>query len=249
MVTIRKKAKKMGRREITKLLRAIPQALNGEGAYKARYIRSRFFAHLSNHFFTKLYQSFDDKSSGFADEFGNTWKPISERTKIYRKLTGEERRRYGLGANNGRGLLTMSEDREWRKIFARTFHILLNHMSAKEAKVQAAKVAWTHVKQMGARTKKETFKTRDATILVETGRLKASFAPSSIGAGIYKPNKDQIATFSGSKIEYGTKVPYASYVDKDRPLFPTPDQYSTWIQDGTNKAIIEILKELVENIE
>ena len=92
MVTLRKKARKMGKREITKLLKAIPAAVAGEGTYKAKVIRTRFFAHVAHKFFTRQHEAFKTKSEGDADEFGNTWKPISEKTRIYRQLTTNERK-------------------------------------------------------------------------------------------------------------------------------------------------------------
>lgn len=248
-MVIRKRAKRMGRREITKLLKGIPEAIAGRGEYKVKYIRTRFFANFANHFFTKLSEAYEAKSEGGTDEFGNSWKPISERTKIYRRLTRQERRQFGVGSNKGRGLLTLQEDREWKRTFAMYFHRFSYTMGEKAAKALAARLAWVRVKQMGAKTKKEMFKGRKATILVETGRLKKSFKPSSISTGYYRPNKDQIAVFQSSTITLGTKVPYASYVDKDRPLFPKPDQYQKWIDEGVQKAVDAILKEIVANIQ
>lgn len=239
----------MGKREVTKLLKAIPSAIAGESSYKAKTIRTRFFAHVARQFFFRQHEAFKQKSEGWADEFGNTWKPISERTRIYRQLTSEERKSFNVKSTRGRGLLTAEEDRKWRRYFARSFHLYSMWMSDKEAKSKAARHAWAKLKEEGARTKKETFKTRKGTILVNTGRLMKSFEPSSIGGGFYRPSKDQIAEYSGSKLTFGTKVPYASFVNKERPLFPQPEQYTSWVQEGVQLAIKELMTEFVANIE
>lgn len=249
MVTLRKKARKMGKREITKLLKAIPAAVAGESTYKAKTIRTRFFAHVARKFFFRQYEAFKTKSEGDADEFGNTWKPISEKTRIYRQLTSNERKEYKVGKTKGRGLLSAEEDRRWKRYFAKSFHLYSMWMDNKQAKSRAAKFAWAKLKEEGARTKKDLFKNRKGTILVNTGRLLKSFTPSEIGGGFYKPVKDQIALFEGSKITFGTKVPYASYVNKDRPILPSPDQCSKWVQEGVQDAMRELIIEFVENVE
>lgn len=239
----------MGRREIVKLLKAIPTAIDGTGEYKAKTLRTRFFAHFASYFFRRQHEAFKTKSEGWADEFGNTWKPISERTKIYRALSASEKRQYGVTNTKGRGLLTAEEDRRWKLYFARSFRQLSLWMGDKEAKSKAAKIAWAKLKEEGAKTKKEMFAGRKATILVRTGRLMKSFEPTSIGGGYYRPSKDQIAEYAGPSITLGTRVPYASHVNKDRPLFPEPSQYGSWVNEGVKIAITEIMKEIVENIE
>lgn len=50
-------------------------------------------------------------------------------------------------------------------------------------------------------------------MLIRTHRLEQSLAPN--------PNPDQIATFSEGTIEFGTRVPYAKYVNAKRPLLPS----------------------------
>ena len=249
MVTLRKKARRMGRREVTKLLQAIPKAIAGEGSYKAKTIRTRFFAHLANHFFRRQHEAFVTKSNGDPDEFGNVWKPISESTRIYRPLSAAEKKEYKVGRTSGRGLLTAEENKRWKRYFAQSFHQFSFWMSDKEAKSRAGTIAWAKLKEEGARVKKDLFRTRKGTILVRSGRLLKSFEPSSIDAGYYRPNKEQIAEYNGSQVTFGTKVPYASLVDKTRPLFPQSHQYARWVNEGVQKAVRDMMVEFVSNIQ
>ena len=241
-----RKVRQMGKREVTKLLSAIGPALAGTGTYKAAQIRGMFFSYFAAEIFNKWYQASQVKSDGMPDEFGNTWKPITEHTKIYRTLSSAEKRRFGVTKKLKRGLLTEEEDKVWKRVFASNYHHLSYWVGQKEAKSRAAKIAWTVVKEMGARTKKSAFRGRDARILYATGRLIESLRPSRTGSGYYRPNSDQIAEFNGTKIVIGTKVKYARLVSKVRPLMPP--QYKQWASEIAKKAITHIVQQTVENI-
>lgn len=247
MVVIHKRAKR-SKREVVRMLSAIGPALTGQSKYAARSIRSAFFAAASRSFFSNWYDASISKSDGVADEFGNQWKPISERTRIYRPLSSAERSTYRISKKGySLGLLTEKEHQEWKLIFARSFARLSLYMSDAEAKVRAGKMAWSVMKKKGARTKKATFRNRDGRILYISGRLLGSLRPSDIGGGYYRPNKDQKAEYVGAEITYGTKVPYAEKATKGRPL--VPEQYQVWVGRAVRKGIEETIKKVIGEIQ
>lgn len=244
---MKRKVRRMTPIQVARFMENVGRALAGEQVDKAKSIRAIFFAHFARNFMTYWYDASLSKSDGVADEFGNTWKPISEHTRIYRKLSSEEMKRYNVSKKRTLGLLTKEEHKLWKRIFASNYHALAYWLGEKEAKVRAAKIAWTVLKSMGARTMKDTFRSRDARILYATGRLINSLRPSEIGSGYYRPNKDQIATFVGGLLELGTKVPYVEQATKDRPLIP--EQYNQWATRAHTIAVQKVITTLIENIQ
>lgn len=239
-----KRVKKWSRNQVERLIKSIPTALMGRPTPYAQMLRSMFFAHFANSFFTSWYDASVAKSDGVADEFGNNWKEITNHTKIYRQLNKEERKKFK--AKGTRGLLSASEDKLWRIIFMRKWTQFASFMNDKEAKKRAAQIAWTVVKSQGAKTKLREYSNREARILHVTGRLIQSLRPSSIGGGFYRPNKDQIAEFNGNVIRLGTSVPYATKVNVERPL--VPPQHIVWVNRASKQAIEKIIEQLLEEM-
>lgn len=97
----------------------------------------------------------------------------------------------------------------------------------------AAGAAWTFVKDhMDATTLIDSCRDVKVPLLQRTKRLIQSLEPAPLMPdGSYRPiNRDQVATngagagltasVPNSSLTIGTRVPYAEYVDQDRPLWP-----------------------------
>lgn len=239
-----KKVRQWNATQVENLILAIPDALMGRTSYRGRNIRSAFFSRFAHDVFAYWFDASIAKSDGVADEFGNKWKPIKTSTKIYRQLNKEERKRFKLKGT--RGLLTSEEDKIWRRIFYFHYKTLSYWLSDKEAKEKAAKIAWSVLKKMGAKTKKREYASREPRILFASGRLINSLRPSSIGNSYYRPNKDQIASFDGPIIRLGTSVSYAQQANRDRPL--VPNQVNVWGQRASKNAIKHVLDQIIGEI-
>lgn len=60
------------------------------------YLKRRYEALLLYHLFTIIHKNFMRKSRGGTDSLGNKWKPLAEKTKIYKPLSPGEKRKYKL---------------------------------------------------------------------------------------------------------------------------------------------------------
>lgn len=127
---------------------------------------------------SKIQQDFIRKSRGQTGEDGIKWKPLERTTIAQRRTTAAERRAAGVGGRRVRGLLTPSQDRQWRMIYAtRRASMISRGVPASTASARAAAIAWTILKNAGAQTKIGLFGGRTVDILRDTGELFRSFTP------------------------------------------------------------------------
>ena len=172
-------------------------------------------------FFKRIEKNFVAKSDGGRDEFGSKWKPLKPATIAQRPLTREEIKRNRIAELRQRGLLTPAQDKLWRGIFASLMKKYILQMDMNKAKVRAAKVAWTILKNRGALTKLQLYGSRRVKILRVSDRLFESVSAGTLSGNRYYKPKEQIAKIEGNQFTFGSIVPYANRQNKMRPIFPT----------------------------
>ncbi|MGH8743510.1 MAG: hypothetical protein ACREUY_04450, partial [Burkholderiales bacterium] len=160
------------------------------------------------------------------------------------------KQRHGVAGN--KGLLTKPEQKRWNLIFARTLARLLLSMGPAEARARAAQVAWTTLKNEGAKTLLSVYGHRTVEILRDTGILLNSLSPGRLSKDTYsKPSGDggeqQIFETIANGVIVGTNVPYAAshnYGDQSRGIpkrqFLPKEPPRVWVErwlDVANKAL------------
>lgn len=209
------------------------RVLNGKSR-KYRSVHTIYRAVLMQELMTRVNKSFWARAKRGSDDLGNTWKPLSPKTHAYKPLSPMERKDYKLGNRLNRGLLTPSEDREWKRIFARTLARLEKQGVAKEvAKKKAAEKAWGIMKSRGAKTLIGLNRITDTNI--RTGRLVAATKPGQIANNRYYPPKDQKVTITSRSINIKITVPYIKEVDAVRPVIP--ENIDKWMLEAHEIAI------------
>lgn len=215
-------------------------------------IRDCFFGAFTLSLATSVHDAFLVKSAHGKDELGNSWPDLEDRTKAYSRPDA----RAGLATYKGkptpygnthRPTLTENQDKQWRRVFVTQLTQLRTVMSGKEAASLAAEKAWAYVKnQMGATTILAYAKNRIIPLLQKSGRLEQSLKPGTIIGNEYHPPDDQIYTLDKNELTWGTRVEYASRVDKKRPLWPKEiDPWITRAVEAGIDAIIQRLKEVL----
>lgn len=176
--------------------------------------------------------NFDELSRGFAGADGDVWPPLSKEYLAYGRRFGQGemaslKKEAGLGRahrhgpGESKGLLTAQQLKEWRQLYARYLSkFMLRGHTEQEAKSHAAAVAWTIMKERGAKTKLEVFGNRKVQILVDTGRGRGSLTPGSLYENGPKAKYEKPGGKGGSEqrfdietdcIVVGTNVKYMSY--------------------------------------
>lgn len=152
-----------------------------------------------------IQQAFIVKSRGGTDDCGIRWPPLKRETIARRRLGKGEAKRLGITGPRTRGLLTPAEDARWRKIFARkTAQLQLRGMSLADAKARAAQIAWTVLKQEGAKTKLDVLGSRTVDMLRDTGELLRSLTPGVERDGSAATVDGQILRAAPGKVIVGT---------------------------------------------
>jgi len=189
-----------------------------------------FRAFYTHHLFQQIFESFMEKSVGRADEFGDKWKPLSPRTIAQRPLSRIVKWKLGLSGKRERGLLTPSENRQWKAIFASTLaRLLKDAVPIDEAKERAGRTAWAVMKAKGAKTKIAVLGGRHVWIHRVTDRTVDSLSPGTVSEKDYIPfTEDQVYTYRQQEITVGTRVPYAPYIHKMRRLWPSQLKMRRW---------------------
>lgn len=167
---------------------------------------------------------FITKARGGVGEDGISWPKLSPKYLAYNRRFGpgekaELKKKAGLGrGNNNRGLLSKSQDKRWRQIFASTFARLSASLPEAAAKARAGQAAWATLKREGAKTMLEVFGDRVVEILRDTGVLFNSLSVGEISAsGEYNPPADQIFAITESGVIVGTNVVYAKAHNRGVP--------------------------------
>ncbi|MBW1953240.1 MAG: hypothetical protein JRI66_09185 [Deltaproteobacteria bacterium] len=228
--------RRVPRARLVSELRDLPRYLSGRLPDVHRY-GAVFKAHLARALMEKIYQAFLLKSRGGTDDAGYRWKPLKRETLAYRADVP-------CPLTHGRGLLTAEQDRLWRGIFASNYARLSAVMGEAEAKAQAARIAWGILKAQGARTKLAAYGNRKAPILYVTGRLARSLQPGRVSGGRYHPPREQVYEAHRQHIVIGSRVPYAPYVHRQRPLWPSSRRIGPWLAEATEKALQELTREM-----
>lgn len=228
---------------ISKLITDLPSIINGRKPDKFR-IRDAFWAAFTREWFILLHKSFSRKSDGQSDEFGQLWKPLAKSTIAQRKVGRAEKKAAGIKGKRTRGLLTPSQDKQWKGIFASTFRKLAPRIGEAAAKAEAGKLAWAIMKSRGAQTKLEVFGNRKVPIGIDTGEMEKSLKPGSVQGTRYRPPKGQVARMEGSRMVLGTNVEHAPRFHKVRRLWPNVNRLSIWSTravDAGTRAVAERL--------
>jgi len=244
---------RLTRKTIYKNVRELSGILGGN-APDPHSFRALFWGRVAHHLFSKVYTAYEIKSEGGRDELGNRWKPLSPVTIARRPLRRGDVSRYGLGGRGERaykrrvrGLLTPSQDRQWRAIFASKLVKFAPVMGQAAAREEAAKIAWNILKARGAQTLVDALGHRDVLILRVTDTLYASYRPGTIRGKNYIPSPNQLYSLDGKQFRIGSLVPYAKNVSKDRPIWPP--NMDRWIDEALDIATLALQEEIARTLQ
>jgi len=250
-----------GRKQAARVVRTLIASLTGQAQSDAA--RGVFLA-MGVAALSEIQGDFVKKARGGTGEDGVRWARLSPKTLAYSRRFGpgekaQLKRDAGLGPANrfapgGRasfessisstgagsyqqntGLLTASQMKRWRMIFATRLARFAATMPLGQAKGKAAAIAWTILKSEGAKTKLEVFGNRPHEPLRDTGVLLNSLSVGTWSGQSYtRPNMDggerQIFELETNGVTVGTNVLYAAthnYGDAKRgiparPFIPPP---------------------------
>ena len=223
--------------------RGIPESILVGKSYKYRSVHTLYKAVLLKEIMRRVNISFWVRAKRGTDDLGNTWKPLAPSTHAYKPLSPIEKRTYKIGNQLTRGLLTPTQDKLWRIIYARTLKRLEKKGESNPEK-KAAERAWAVVKSRGARTKIGLGRITDTNI--RTGALVASTKDGAVANNRYYAPKNQRVKLGPRSINLKLVLPYAEAVDKVRPIIP--DDISKWILEAHEIAIVEA-KQLYDRIQ
>lgn len=232
---------RLSEQQVRNLVNSLPSII--DGTQKDRFgIRSTFMGTVAHHLFSKIHEAYMDKSRGQSDELGNRWKPLKESTKIARLSKPHVKRKLGL-QNRKRGLLTSSQDKSWRQLYAQVLSNLMNQgVDYFTARDIAAGTAWNALKAAGALTRASLAKQVFTPIMIDTGRLVGSLAPSKGSGSYYRPSKDQVYETPPGELVLGTKVEYAEKASEERPIWP--DNIDPWVDEAVDKGLDAIMEKI-----
>jgi len=199
---------------------------------------------------TSVYKAFTVKSHHGTDELGQSWPDLKPETKAYSRPDA----RQGLATYKGkptpygnthRPTLTPKQDKEWRRIFVHYLAHMRTQLSESEARETAAASAWKYVKdKLGAKTILDYTSRQTVLLLQRSGRLEKSLRPGEISGERYSPPPEQVYHKDQTSLTWGTKVEYATDVDKKRPLWP--QNIDPWIKRALDAGIESVIKKLTE---
>lgn len=189
-----------------------------------------------------IQQAFIVKSRGGVGSDGIQWKPLKRETIAQRRITPGEKKAAGIKGKRVRGLLTPSQDKRWRQLFAsRKARLVLRGMGEGAAMAEAAKFAWAMLKKEGAKTKLEVFGGRQVDIMRDTSRLFRSLTPGVED----RPSgaEDQVFETPTGAVIVGTNVEYAGRQHKMRPLWPEkiPAEWWAVIMESLKRGIVRLM--------
>lgn len=212
-----------------------------------------FWATFIHEMFDKIHDAYAIKALGGTDSLGNSWPPLARETIAQRPVTGQLRR-LGLTAkrtgtafkNRERGLLSPQENILWKVIFSKTLRNLQKTMKGPEAKSYAARIAWTQLKKLGAMTKLDKLGSRNVKIMRLTDKLFDSLEPSQINRNGYRTRRNQLVVKSKGSVRLGTKVKYAKFHNKTRPVIP--EDINKWVEEATKFALNEVNQHILRSV-
>lgn len=212
---------------------SLPEILLGQKP-DTYLIFQTFWTTVAHVMLTASYQSFILKSKGKADQFGESWKPLAPST-IYGKVK--------VSNGSDRGMLTASQNKLWKGIYASNLERKMLTMSLEQAKKESAQLAWGILKKRGAILKRHIIGSYNPLIMVVTGRLRDSLKPNPLTIP-YSPKTDQLFEVTNNRIRFGSLVPYAGKMDQTRPVIPDGIlQYLDYAIQQGYKAIAPLVKQ------
>jgi hypothetical protein len=232
---------KASQAEIRQALSNLPDIIAGtvpDVAGVGRSLRLR----VANVLLSKIQQAFVVKARGGRGADNVEWKPLLPATIAQRRTTVKERRAAKVGGKRTRGLLTPTQDRQWRRLFAtRKARMMMRGMSEGEASAAAARFAWAELKKSGAQTRIGLFGNRTVEIGRDTGRLFRSLAAGVEDRPAGAP--EQVIDVDSGGVIVGTDVPYASHFHATRPLWPQtlPPEWWAAITSALARGIVRAL--------
>ena len=198
------------------------------------YYKRLLHAYFLYYIFQITYVDFVLKSYGGKDTFGRKWKPLSPIT-IARKA-----RKYLPRVKGGKGQLTPELIRMWKGIY-------WSKLSKGKTSEEAAKIAWGIVKAKGGITGVPQDLQERVRINIETEALLKSLKPGTvnIAKARYTPRPNQIAEVDESgHFRIGSKLPYASDVNKVRPFLIKNDVSLRQALEQAKAKVISIKREI-----
>ena len=212
-----------------------------------------FWSTLAAEFYSRLYASYKVRSEGGSDDLGNSIAPLAKTTIAMRPIARGSLGSLGLTKQSGtalqdrqRGLLSPSENREWRQIYSRVLTSLIPRVGVDRAKQIAAAVAWKKLKEKGALTKKDLLGRRDVLIMRVTDAIFNSLKPANSGSRGYRARRNQIYEQTGKQLVLGTEVEYAKFHNNTRPVIP--ENADQWANEATSIAFNKVAQHVAENI-
>lgn len=190
-----------------------------------------------------IQEAFATKSRGKTDETGDKWTPLQPRTIAER--IAKQKHPQSRNTRPSRGLTDKQRERWWA-IYRRQLARFRGDKS------NAARVAWTTLKQEGAKTLIDKYGAQKVDILRDTNDLMNSLTPHS---------NSSLAVFrvTPAMVEVGTTRPHAILHHKGNPsrnlpqrkLWPNPKDWpSTWwrdilteVQSGIVELTIQVVRE------
>lgn len=171
---------------------------------------------------SQVQQAFIVKSRGGTGSDGIKWPAMKPASIAARRITRDEKKAAGIKGKRVRGLLTPSEDRRWRQIFAtRKAWAKARGMGEAQASALAASVAWKILKDAGAKTRLSVFGSRQVDMCRDTGAYFRSLTPGVDDKPYRGRDSDQqVFNIPPGRVIVGTRVPYASRQHALRPLWP-----------------------------
>ena len=239
-------------RQIKTIINNIPLYISGE-RFDRFGVGRVFWSTLAAEFYSRLYASYKVRSEGGSDDLGNSFAPLTKTTIAMRPIARGSLGALGLTKRSGtalqdrqRGLLSPSENKEWRQIYSRVLTSLIPRVGVDRAKQIAAATAWKKLKEKGALTKKDTLGSRDVLIMRVTDAIFNSLKPSSSGSRGYRARHNQIYEQVGKQLVLGTEVEYARFHNNTRPVIP--DNAEQWASEATSIAFNAVANHIAENV-
>ena len=193
------------------------------------------------------------RSEGGTDDLGNSFAPLTKTTIAMRPIARGSLGSLGLTKQSGtalkdrqRGLLSPSENKEWRQIYSRVLTSMIPRVGVDRAKQIAAAVAWKKLKEKGALTKKDLLGRRDVLIMRVTDAIFNSLEPANSGSRGYRARRNQIYEQTGKQLVLGTEVEYAKFHNNTRPVIP--ENADQWANEATSIAFNKVAQHVAENI-
>lgn len=228
---------RMGRAELTRVLRKLPEIAAGGG--EGQNLAAALLVRVGMTILSRIRAAFVVKSRGGTDEAGERWKPLKPETIAYsRRHPGIPRKRPGSAPSY---MLTEKQKQRWYKLYGQFL------AAYKGDKGHAAAHAWFILKSEGAKTLLGTYGSTQVEILRDTGLLINSLTPGidvSSMASVPPKKPHQVFQLGKGEVIIGTNRKGAAAHHHGVPgrlpqrrLWPEPRKWPrSWWQDALEQA-------------